>query len=187
LPKSASKKLRKRIDWPAARAEYVNNAALTYAEVAEKYHAHVSNVRTRAARENWTGERTARTTFLLQKVAEKSTLDAVAELARYNEQDLMVAKALRSLAAKKMQQAQQGNMEPRDIRALAGAIESAQRIARLALGASTENSLIHETNVPPIDLRELNDAEFAAFRLLVGKAASADRAGDEPPSGETIQ
>lgn len=102
----------------------------------------------RAGRENWTAERQAATAKLLQNVTEKTILDSAAELIRYNEQDLVAAKSLRALAAKKMQQAQQGTLEARDLRSIAGAVESAQRIARLALGASTENT---DTRISEVD------------------------------------
>jgi hypothetical protein len=132
---------RKRIDWPAARAEYVTTASLTLADIAVKYGAQLGAVKQQALRNRWTEERAARSHFLWQKVAEKSLRDGVEELARYNEQDLQAAKALRALVAKKMQQVeQQGHIQARDLRSLAGAVESAQRIARLALGASTENT-----------------------------------------------
>ena len=138
----------KRIDWPSARAEYVNNAALTYAEVAQKYGASPASVEKQAYRDNWTAERKARTQELSERVREKSIADTVSELTKYNEQDLVVAKNLRLIAARQMQQQ---NLEPKDVRALAGAIESAQRVARLALGASTSNTDSRSTLVGEIE------------------------------------
>jgi formate dehydrogenase maturation protein FdhE len=145
----AKRKRPKRIDWPTAKIEYVTNAALTLADIATKYGVPEPATRKQAERNNWTEERAERGRILSQKVAEKSILDVVGELAKYNEQDLIAAKSLRALAGKRMQQANQGAaLEPKDVRALAGAIESAQRIARLALGASTENT---DTRITEID------------------------------------
>jgi hypothetical protein len=141
LHQEGSRMKRKRIDWLAARASYVNTAALTYADIAKRFGINPSALRMRAGRENWTAERQAATAKLLQNVTEKTIFDTAAELVRYNEQDLQAAKALRALVAKKIQHTQQqGHIEARDLRSLAGAVESAQRIARLALGASTENT-----------------------------------------------
>lgn len=151
LKSAKSKPPKKRIDWPSARAEYVNNASLTYANIGQKYTVLETTVRKRASDENWTAERIARATALVQKATEKSILDSVAELTKYNEQDLIAAKSLRALAAKKMQQVQQGTLEAKDLRALAGAVESAQRIARLALGASTENTDTRSTVILSIE------------------------------------
>ena len=72
----------------------------------------------------------------------------VQQLGRYNEQDLIVAKGLRAAALRKLQDAQtkliatpnsELKLECAEIRSLASAIESAQKVARPALGASIEN------------------------------------------------
>jgi transposase-like protein len=170
LPKSVKSTLPKRIDWPAAHAEYVNNAGLTYADIAAKYGINPSALRMRAGREQWTDQRQAAQAKLLQKVTEKTIHDTVAELAKYNEQDLIAAKALRSLAARQMQA---GNLEPKDVRALAGAIESAQRIARLALGASTENTELSGS----VAVQRITD------RLLAGR----QRLLEQPVAMELVQ
>ena len=165
LPKSATNAKpphKKRIDWPAAKAEYVNNAALTCADIAKKYGAHEGNVRQRAARENWTAERSQKTAILLQKVTEKSVLDTVAELIKYNEQDLVAAKALRGIAARQMQNP---SLEPKDVRALAGALESAQRVARLALGASTANTDTRSTIIDRIEQMSPEERRYHARDL----------------------
>lgn len=137
----------KRIDWPAAKNEYVNNAKLTYAEIAKKYRTTPGSVEQRAFREHWTAERAQRAKILFETVRDKSILDTVSELARYNEQDLAMAKVLRAAAARLIQDKDE-ELGPKDIRFLAGAVESAQRIARLALGASTENT---DTRITEID------------------------------------
>ena len=158
MPKLLKRKQHKRIDWPAAKIEYVTNAALTLADIAAKYGTTMDATKQQCLRNNWVEERAERSRILSQKVTEKSILDIVGELAKYNEQDLIAAKSLRALAAKRMQSANQGqNLEPKDVRALAGAIESAQRIARLALGASTENTNTRITeidNMTPDERRE---------------------------------
>lgn len=135
--KARSKTIATRIDWAAAQAEYVNNPTLNYSDVAKKYGVHEVNLRHRAAREGWTGLREARAALVVQKATARSVTNVVEELARYNEQDLAIAKALRAVAARQMQNTTLG---PRDVRALAGTVAEAQKIARLALGASTENT-----------------------------------------------
>jgi hypothetical protein len=72
-------------------------------------------------------------------------------LTKYNEQDLVAAKAMRALVAKQMMKAQDQELEPKDLRALSGALESAQRVARLALGASTQNTDSRTTTVTEIE------------------------------------
>jgi uncharacterized protein YjcR len=144
---------RKGIDWPSARAEYVNNAGLTYGDIAAKYGCLEVTARKRGAEEGWTAERSARATALVQKVTEKATFDALGELTKYNEQDLIAAKAMRDLVGRQMQEAreQKRRILAKDLRALAGAMESAQRIARLALGASTANTDSRATIINEIE------------------------------------
>jgi hypothetical protein len=138
----------KRIDWPAAKIEYVTNAALTLDDIAKKYGATRDAVYQRSKREAWTGARAQRSQELSERVREKTLFNAVEELTHYNEQDLLAAKALRALVAKKLQAAQQSRIEAKDLRALAVAVESAQRIARLALGAATATT---ETRISEIE------------------------------------
>jgi homoaconitase/3-isopropylmalate dehydratase large subunit len=138
----------KRINWPAAKIEYVTNASLALADIAVKYGAKLGAVKAQALRKNWVEERAERSRILLQKVAEKATRAGIDELAAYNEQDILAAKSLRDLASKRMQQAQNGKPTAQDLRCLAATVESAQRIARLALGASTENT---DTRITEID------------------------------------
>ena len=131
----------------------MNNAALTYADIAAKYKTSPSSVEKRAFREKWTAERAERMKILSERVREKTITDTVSELTKYNEQDLIAAKAMRGLVAKQMKDAQdqQRRIEAKDLRALAGAMESAQRIARLALGASTTNTDSRNTIINEIE------------------------------------
>jgi hypothetical protein len=74
------------------------------------------------------------------------------ELAKYDESGLIAAKSIRAAAMRKLQEVQRAieqqkelPLEPGEICSLASAVESAQRIARLALGASTENRILGST------------------------------------------
>jgi hypothetical protein len=117
---------------------------LTLDDIAAKYRVKPGAVYAQAARDKWTDARNERAKILLEKVREKSVLNAVEELSQYNTEDLLAAKKIRVLAAKHMLNPK---IEPKDVRSLAGAVESAQRIARLALGASTENTETRMTEV----------------------------------------
>jgi transposase-like protein len=135
------------INWGAIKAEYVNFPSLTFASIAKKYGVHPVSLRSRAAKENWTAEREAKATKLLQMAPEKSVLNAVEELAQYNA-DLQMAKALRSLAARRMSE---GPLEARDIRVLAGrrrigATRSAPRAGRVdgEYGRTYQRSRAHD-------------------------------------------
>jgi hypothetical protein len=187
----------RRIDWSAAKAAYVNST-LTLRQIAERYGASETSVHNRSAREDWTAARMLKAQRLVSQTTQRAIDAAADELSKWNEQDLLLAKALRAQVGKKLQAAsklQAGDptktMESRDIRALALAAESAQRIARLALGASTENALTGSAPPPTVpDMESLSDDELtdveqgaATLRRLLAKAGS----NSTPPSGSTVQ
>jgi hypothetical protein len=129
-------------DWTALRVEYVNSS-LQYKELADKHGLKEGTVRQRANREKWAEERNA----LSRAVTQKATVDLVDtradDLAKFNEDDLKMARAIRAKAARMM-----GNdLSPQDLRALAGAVDAAQKVGRLALGVSTENSAVTTTGL----------------------------------------
>ena len=186
----------RRIDWSAAKAAYVNDATLTLRQTAERYGASETAVHNRSAREGWTAARTLKAQTLVSQTTQRAIDDAAVELGKWNEQDLLLAKALRAQVGKKLQAASKlqaadstATMESRDIRALALAAEAAQRIARLALGASTENTL--PVSAPPVgelpDIDEkafesLSDDELATFQQLLAKLLH-----HPPPDNNTVQ
>jgi len=124
-------------DWPALKSEYVNTA-IQYKELAEKHGMKSGTIRQRAMREGWVKERGAAVKTIAAVVDLKVGLSRAQELMSFNSDDVKVAKAIRAKAAKMLQNAS----SPHELRALSGAFESAQKIGRLALGASTENSSV---------------------------------------------
>ncbi len=146
------------VDWTAARTEYVNDPTLMLWQIAERYGARARLLFTLACAtaEQWTHARAQKGQTLVSQTTQRAIDVAAVELSKWNEQDLLLAKALRTQVGKKLQAASKrqavdatATMESRDIRALALAAEAAQRIARLALGASTEKTLAG--SAPPID------------------------------------
>ena len=131
------------VDWSALRIEYVNSA-LQYKELAEKHGLKEGTVRQRANRERWGEARNAASRAVTEKAGAVLTTSRADELARFNEDDLKMARAIRAKAARMMSE----DMRPNDLRALAGAVEAAQKVGRLALGASTENSTVTTKELP---------------------------------------
>jgi hypothetical protein len=171
----------RRIDWSAAKAAYVNDSTLTLRQIAERYGASETAVHNRSSREQWTQARTQKAQMLFSQATQRAIDVAADELSKWNEQDLLLAKALRAQVGKKLQAASKlqadeatatTTMESRDIRSLALAAESAQRIARLALGASTENALMGSSPIegmPGIDVEVLSDDELVTLLQLLAK------------------
>jgi uncharacterized protein YjcR len=130
-------------DWAAIRVEYVNSA-LQYKELAAKHGLKEGTVRQRGNREGWAEARNAASQVVTQQAEAVLTVNRIDELAKFNEDDLKMARAIRAKAARMMGQ----DMRPNDLRALAGVVEAAQKVGRLALGASTENSAITMKELP---------------------------------------
>ena len=122
-------------DWAALRVEYINSA-LQYKDLAAKHGLKEGTVRQRGNRENWGDERNAASRAVTQASNQKIGLSRVEELVKFNEDDVRVAKAIRAKAANMLKNAN----TPTDISALARAFDTAQKIGRLALGATTENN-----------------------------------------------
>lgn len=76
--------MRRRIDWAAIHAHYVNSS-LTYADLSAQYQVSATALRRRASREHWTRDKAARADSLLEQTSHQSIVDSAAELARLNQ------------------------------------------------------------------------------------------------------
>jgi DNA-binding MurR/RpiR family transcriptional regulator len=130
-------------DWAALKTEFVNSA-MTYRELAERHGLKEPTVRKRAQRESWGDSRHALSQFVTTSATEQITENRVDELTKFNAEDLATAKAIRNKAIAMMEIVE----SPSDLRALAGAVDVAQKVGRLALGASTENSAVTTKELP---------------------------------------
>lgn len=130
-------------DWAALRVQYVNGA-MQYKELAEEHGLKESTVRVRAHREGWAADRDAVKRDVTQRATEAATQDKAARLARFNEQDIRIAEALKARAAELLK----GDVDDRTLNNLRGVFEGAQRIGRLALGAETEMSVVKTQELP---------------------------------------
>lgn len=155
----------KRIDWVSAKAAYVNSNVLTMQDIAEQYGSTPGTVSAMASRGKWTEDRAKRVHRLQENTTRKIITNVVDELARQNAADLDAAAKLRALILKKIA-ALKGEPESKDVRQLAGALESLQRVVHLALGAATELT----GQVDNVDLTLLDEKEFTSIESLYAKA-----------------
>lgn len=130
-------------DWTPIRTEYVHSA-ITMRELADKHGIKAAGLMRRAAKEGWDAERKQKAAEVSKTVSDTLVTDRAHELVRFNADDLMMARAIRSKAAKLMASVN----TPSDLRALASAVDTAQKVGRLALGASTENSTVTTKELP---------------------------------------
>lgn len=138
-------------DWTAVRLAYVTGTK-TLREVADEFGIKSAGVMRRAAKEGWEAERKQQSATVSKAAQDRIADQRTDELARLNEDDLRLSRALRAQIAKSITAATAAGapLSPPELRALAGAHESAQRVARLALGASTESSELTGKDGGPI-------------------------------------
>lgn len=133
-------------DWGAVRLAYVGGTK-TLREVAEDFGIKAAGVMGRAAREKWEADR-KHASAQVSKAAESVIIDQrTDELAKSNEANIKLARAARAQVAKHFNAAggDAAKLSASELNTLMQAVEKAQRIERLALGASTENNSTNMT------------------------------------------
>lgn len=138
---------RTQTDWPALKLEYVNST-MSLRELAERHGIKAAGVMGRAVKEGWDAARKQKQAEVSAAAQEQLTASRIDELAAFNEADLKMARAIRAKAAQMMQQGQ--SLSPAELRSVASAADTAQKIGRLALGAETARTVNDNRSLPPI-------------------------------------
>jgi len=129
-------------DWLAIQTEYISG--VEYAELSEKYGIKEATIRQRAKRGDWSQMR-HNTSQTVTEVAISAIIEVKADLlAKLNEVDLTAAQSLRDKANELLATVATAN----ELKAISGTFDIAQKISRLALGASTENSTVTNKELP---------------------------------------
>lgn len=181
-------------DWTALKSEYVNNHT-TLRALAEKHGASLSSLMKRCASEKWESLRKETASKVEQKALDAIIDDKAQELAKFNDDDLKIAKAIRYQISKHLLDAQTAKKKLTvvEIRTLAGAGESAQRIGRLALNAPTANqglsapdgtAIKTEENTLSSILGNLSDDKLEQLNDLIDSFSIDESAGSENRDGE---
>jgi hypothetical protein len=138
-------------DWDKYRTEYVSSS-ISIRELAKKHGCSEDALEKRAGRELWAEARRKLSAEVQAKADAELAEKRAGELADFNEQDITIAKAIKVNIAKHLKKTNNNN-EPlsiRDIKLLASAAESAQKIGRLALGVSTNNNEVTGKDGQPL-------------------------------------
>jgi hypothetical protein len=138
-------------DWDLLRAEYISSS-ISIRELADKFSCSADALEARAGREQWTEQRRKMSAEVLERANQEIADKRVAELVKFNEEDLEIARAIRKQIRTHIEDSIQSNnlMKSDDIRKLASAAESAQKIGRLALGVSTNNNEVTGKDGSPL-------------------------------------
>lgn len=143
-------------------------------EIINKHAVAKSTLYRLASSENWKQQRAEFQQEYLTKLDQKRNKDLIKESKNFDNSSINLAKGIYSAVAQIMQdnnaKVQQGNapLPPQAIRSLASAAATAQRIAKLALGESTEN----------INASVKDTTSFREAMELLDEVASAKRRGD---------
>lgn len=125
---------KKSYDWVAIKLQYINSS-LNTREFAEKYGIPFGTLTKQVAQGKWQDERNTIGSHTEQKSIEFSVNNRAAKLAKFDDDCVELADDFRKKAKEFLHQID----SPMALKALTGAMKDTQVIARLALGASTEN------------------------------------------------
>lgn len=148
-------------DWNKIRTEFITTT-LTYDKICTKHKLDPNLVRKRGSRERWTDKRKEFSEQLTREVGAEVIEINKEALATYNEDALRDANRLREAGRRMFMVLKDGKWSHRKdvaygaLGAAASAMMTADKIARLALGASTENRNNNNTNRNlPVSIEEL--------------------------------
>lgn len=141
----------------------------TLAQVARDFGLTDSAVEKRAEREQWTRLRREASESVSRAAAERIEAERAQELAAWNDADLRVARAMRGqiIAAINNAATTAQPLKAAEIRSLASAAEAVQKIGRLALGATTENTGLSDPNGDPVALANVPVEDYLRARAAV--------------------
>lgn len=149
-------------DWSPIEQEFVHGS-MSLADLAATHGISDSTMRSRAHRCEWQRKRDELQQIATAKADAEMVDRRADELAKFNENDLKMAKAIRAKAAQLLNSVG----SPQDLRSLASALDTAQRVGRLALGATTENSGISSPSGGPVQAMII---EFVDASTVPGQA-----------------
>ena len=130
-------------DWTAIRLEYINGH-MSQRELAESHGINPAGLMKRANKESWEAERQKKSAEVSKVAQAQLSENRAVVLAKFNEDDLTMARAIRAKAATMMKTAETASQ----LRSIAASAEIAQKIGRLALGAETEVSSVTTKTLP---------------------------------------
>ena len=165
-------KQRAPINWDIVRQANLGSDK-THAEIAEVFKIHIQSIKNKSASENWPEQRRQLTIEHENRALNRgrfsnARIDAIKS---FCESDLKVAKAIRGKVARALSKDE--DLDPKDLRALASAHESAQRVGRIALGLPStigQNSTTIEGGDPSkpitVDINTFADLEITELLVL---------------------
>lgn len=132
---------KKAYDWGAIKIQFIHSS-LSIKDFSEKYGTPYGTLRKQVAQGKWLEERNNIGSDTEQKSIEFSVANRAARLAKIDEEYIKLADEITRKARELMASVD----SPMALKALASSIKESQSIARLAMGASTENQSKQEVD-----------------------------------------
>ena len=169
---------KKKPDFNVIQNEYVQGTD-TYEYLAAKYGIKPVTLRARAAAGKWKEAREDFKRNLAVESSKRTIVSRVSQLKEWNDDDLKLAKAVRGRAAMRLAKVTEDSPNGLEVlRTISGVLESAQRIARLALGATTANQGVSNPDGTPINPPSLADL-YNTLNFVEADSSEA------PPNGNS--
>lgn len=156
------------VDWPKARAEYVNSRTMTLKDIAAKYGCAEITVRTRSAKEGWVEDRNKVNNEFVKVTTQENLRRQAKAAISFNSNCLDVAHKILRLAEKRVDEIAESEAKPEsnELVQLARATKQAQEAGRLALGLSTDNKEINSKSESDVGAKRMDDLEAELLVLL---------------------
>ena len=151
------------------KVEFINGK-MSLRELAEAHGVKYDALRQVAARGEWMDERHRASQIVTATAIDSQIKTRVSELSQFNKDDLQMAKAIRASAARILTESSQPSPDGKppkrltlgELGQLARVVNDAQKIGRLALGASTDNHELTGAAGGPVQLSDVPLAEYEA-------------------------
>lgn len=150
------------VNWKSIKKDYVHGD-YTSRELSEKHKVPEGTIRARISREDWATTRSEVQQKIVSAATEKLANRTVDELAKFNEDGIKLARAFNAQVAKHIQSAQAANrtIPPNEIRSLAATAEVAQRMGRLAMGQTTDNTGVSSPHGGAVEVMSMTPERYA--------------------------
>ena len=129
-------------DWTAIKFQFIQSN-VSVADLSRQFGIKEDTIWKRVTRGHWAELRVEAEQKAYADAAASHSKDRVRDLTQFNQDDLTIARTLRNRVAKRLRTKNEAGDElpltAGELRMLAATAEAAQRMGRLALGASTDN------------------------------------------------
>lgn len=136
------------IDWGVIAARYISDDSVTLQSLSDQYNIPISTLKSRCSEGGWTSKRRQKTTAIVQKATAKAEKSMVEIAAKFNQDDIKLAQSLKYKVATLLQA--EDDLSPQELNSLANTLSTSQKIGRLALGMSTDNSVVTGKDGTPL-------------------------------------